>query len=661
MMYKFDSFVTKDIIFSRMQHSPDPEKVAEWQHQVAQQRERWSFAEAQQQYQNTYADDFPVAWQPDDATLSDTNIMRTAKAVGQTSYPDFYRWSVEHKAEFWEVVIRQLGVSFQRDYTHVLDETSSAENPHWLPGAQLNIAESCLQAPADKLALVVSDEHEQEQHWTYGELSALTQRVASGLTRLGRVPGDRILLYMPLSAEAVAAYLGIIRAGMVAVLVADSFSVSELTRRAEMSDAQLMITVDAYQYGGKPLRIYDKVQAAQVPRAVVVAAPATSLREGDVYWNDFLGDTTGDFHRAEPYDMVSILFSSGTTREPKAIPWNHLTPIKCATDAYFHQDIRSTDVVTWTTGMGWMMGPWTIFAALMNRATLTLFVGSAASDAFGQFMQTVGVTVLGTIPSLVRVWRSTGVMEKYRWPVRVLSSTGEPSGAEDYLYLMWLTGFRAPVVEYCGGTEIGGGYLTGSVVQPASPATFTTPTLGTELRFRDEASGELSAEHAGEVFIVPPAMGLSQHLLNRDHHQEYYAGMPTTEDGRPLRKHGDNYLIVGRVGDTTFYRSRGRTDDTMNLGGIKVSAVEIEKLLNQHPAVQETAAIAASPPEGGPEQLVVHYVAAEQVDTAQLKGELQKLISSQLNPLFRIQRLVVQPSLPRTASNKLMRRALRTV
>ena len=638
-----------------------PKKAQRWQTLIQQQRSSWSFEEAQQQYRALFADEpVSVAWWPDESTVEQANVTQAQRALGLSSYAEFYHWSVENKAAFWETAINRLGIVFRKPYEQVLDLADGPEHPRWLPGARLNIVESCFRAPANKTALVASDEHGNERSWAYGELDFLTQRVASGLSALGLAPSDRVGLYMPLSAEAVAAYLGIIRAGMVAVLVADSFSAVELERRLTLADAKLLITVDTYAYNGKPLIVYDRVKQAQSPRAVVVASADVLLRAGDLRWDDFLGNSEATYHEASPDDLISILFSSGTTQEPKAIPWKHLTPTKCATDAHFHHDVHPDDVLTWTTGMGWMMGPWAIFAALMNKATLALFVGSAASPQFGQFVQDAGVTVLGTIPSLVRVWRSTQTMEKYDWPVRVLSSTGEPSSADDYFYLMWLTGFRAPIVEYCGGTEVGGGYLTGSVVQPAAPATFTTPTLGTELRFRDEASGQLSTAQSGEVFIVPPAMGLSQRLLNRDHHAEYYAGMPTLDDGTPLRKHGDTYRVLGRVGDTTFYRSGGRTDDSMNLGGIKVSAVEIEKVLNQHPAVQEAAAVAVAPPDGGPEQLVVHYVAAEKMPVDVLKKELQTALSTELNPLFRIQRLVVQPSLPRTASNKLLRRSLRS-
>ena len=647
-----------------MTHQPTEKiltQAQQWRSLVAQRGDTWTFEEARTQYQSVYADEpVPIAWLPDETNVAQSNIAQTHQGLGIKSYADFYDWSVTHKEQFWETAIQRIGIAFQQPFTQVADHSSDPENVRWLPDARLNIANSCFQAPADQVALIVSDEQQQERRWTYGELETLTQRVASGLNQLGLVSGDRVLLYMPLSAEAVASYLGIIRAGMVAVLVADSFSANELKQRATLAEAKLMVTVSTYEYNGKPLAVYERVKQADAPRSVVVTESVDQLRADDLRWADFLGEPSATVPVAEPYDLVSILFSSGTTKEPKAIPWTHLTPIKCATDGYFHHDIHPTDVVTWTTGMGWMMGPWVIFATLMNRATLALFTGSAASAPFGQFMQDVGITVLGTIPSLVRVWRNTQSMERYRWPVRVLSSTGEPSHPEDYLYLMWLTGFRAPIVEYCGGTEIGGGYLTGSVVQPASPATFTTPTLGTELRFRDEATGTLAPSQAGEVFIVPPAIGLSQQLLNRDHHEEYYTSTPTLDDGRPLRRHGDNYRITGRVGETTFYRSRGRTDDTMNLGGVKVSAVEIEKVLNRHPAVQETAAVAVAPPEGGPEQLVIHYVAAEETDEKRLQQELQQRVAEQLNPLFRISRLVKQPSLPRTASNKLMRRALRS-
>ncbi|MEQ9443287.1 MAG: AMP-binding protein [Cyclobacteriaceae bacterium] len=636
-------------------------KARLWQAFASQAREHLSFEQTWQIYQTLYqGEPAGIVWQPDEAVVQQANLSQVMRKMGVATYPEFYSWSVNHKADFWQRVVQRLHIKLQTPYQNILDNGRGNEQVAWLTGAKLNIAESCFQAAPEKTALIVSDESGQEQKLTYQQLEQQTNQVVSGLQHLGLAPGDAVALYMPLGKEAVIAYLGIVKAGLVAVLIADSFSARELQSRMTIAQAKAIITVDAYQYNGKPLKVYGRVKEAQAPPAIVVTSqPDTKLRNGDLTWDDFLGEAVASAHIGEPEDTISILFSSGTTKEPKAIPWTQLTPIKCAMDGHFHQDIHPTDVVTWTTGMGWMMGPWLIYASLMNQATLAIFTGSAATPQFGQFVEDAKISILGTIPSLVKVWRTQKTMEAFQWKVRVFSSTGEPSNAEDYLYLMWLNHFRAPIIEYCGGTEIGGGYITGTIVQPAVPATFTTPALGLELRFRDPHTQTLQPVQDGEVFIVPPSLGLSQRLMNRDHHEEYYEGMPQLEDKRPLRKHGDNYRILAKIDGTVFYRSQGRADDVMNLGGIKVSAVELEKVLNQHDAVVETAAVAIAPSEGGPEQLVVFYVPRMEISKETLKSELQKMLSQQLNPLFRIQDIISKSDLPRTASNKLMRRTLR--
>ena len=303
----------------------------------------------------------------------------------------------------------------------------------------------------------------------------------------------------------------------------------------------------------------------------------------------------------DPDAHTNILFSSGTTGEPKAIPWTHTTPIKCAADAYLHHDIHPGDVLAWYTNLGWMMGPWLIYASLINKATIALSDGVPTSRDFGVFVQNAKVTMLGVVPTLVRAWKNTDCMHGLDWhAIRAFSSTGECSNPEEMLYLMSLAGYK-PVIEYCGGTEIGGGYVTGTRIQPAAPSTFTTPALGLDfLLFDDE--GNLSDN--GEVFIVPPSLGLSTRLLNADHNAVYF-----TETPRPnLRRHGD---ALERLADG-YYRIHGRVDDTMNLSGIKVSSAEIEEVLNVVSGVQETAAVAVSPKDGG-SQPTRHLCCADRI------------------------------------------------
>jgi acetyl-CoA synthetase len=326
-------------------------------------------------------------------------------------------------------------------------------------------------------------------------------------------------------------------------------------------------------------------------------------------------------------------------------------------DGHFHHDIRPGDVVAWPTNIGWMMGPWLIYASLVNGACIALFEGAPTGPEFCRFVDRAGVTMLGVVPSLVRTWRETVATDGADWSrVRVFSSTGEPSNRYDYLWLMSRAGYRAPVIEYCGGTEIGGGHLTGSVLQTQSPATFSTPALGLDVAILDDDGRPVGDGGEGELFVVPPSIGLSQTLLNRDHDAIYHDGCPTGPNGEALRRHGDQ---VARLG-CGYFRAHGRADDTMNLGGVKVSSRELEVVLDHHPAVYEAAAVGVPPAGGGADRLVVFAVLKDDVPADDLRAELQREISEHLNPLFRIHDLVVVDSLPRTASNKLMRRELRS-
>ena len=219
-----------------------------------------------------------------------------------------------------------------------------------------------------------------------------------------------------------------------------------------------------------------------------------------------------------------------------------------------------------------MMGPWLIYASLINQASIGLYYGSPTTREFGQFVQDAGVNMLGVVPSLVKVWKTTNCIEGLKWDkIKLFSSTGECSNPQDMLFLMSLAEYR-PIVEYCGGTEIGGGYLTATLVQPAIPATFTTPALGLDCVILDE-DGHPADQ--GELWLIPPSLGLSTELLNKDHHQVYFADAPSVP-GTILRRHGDQMERLANG----YYRAHGRVDDTMNLGGIKVSAAEIEQVLN---------------------------------------------------------------------------------
>ena len=624
-------------------------------------RWRWAFPVHERLYGTAYAvrraaDGPAPAWIPTADGARASNLGRLMEAHGIRSYADLHRWSVEHREAFWEEMTRTLGIAFRDKPVRVLDPSSDVTRPDWFPGARLNIAESCFHADPAKIAIVSASEVSPGLRTvTVADLQRQSARVAHGLDRLGVAPGGRVALYMPMTPESVAIYLGTILAGRTVVGIADTSAPMELDKRLRIADATAVFTIDGYVRDGKEHGIYAKAVRADAPRAVVLpaegkGAPALA-RPGDVAWDDFLGDeTTYDGVACRPSDPTNILFSSGTTKDPKAIPWSHTTPIKSAADAYLHHDVRESDVIAWPTSFGWMMGPWLTYASLVNRATMALYVGAAQGRGFGEFVERGGVTILGVVPKLVRAWKADRTMEGLDWSrVRLFSSTGEPSTPGEMLYLMFLAGYK-PVIEYCGGTEIGGGYITGTVVQPCAPGTFTTPAMGLDLVVLDDGR----TADRGEVFLVPPSIGLSAELLNYDHDREYFAGCPPGPRGEVLRRHGDRLERL----PGGFVRHDGRMDDMINLGGVKTSAEEIRSVI-AHDLVYDAKPVAVDVDGTGQHALVVYAVprdagqATSEDLRARLRADYERSIREKLNPLLaHVHDVVLVRELPQAGPGK---------
>ena len=598
-----------------------------------------------------------LAWEPTADFISTTNLAWLMQQAGVDSYEALHQWSVQEREDFWATVMERLNLRFQKPFSRVLDLSDGVENPRWLVDARMNIVESCFTAPVDSTAIIHQAEGGTLKTMSVGELEKLTNRVAASLQHQGFKSGDALAIVMPMTAEAVAIYLGIIKAGCVVVGIADSFRPKEIATRLNLAKTVAIFTQDVIVRGGKSLPLYTNLIEVNAPTVIVLPAKndlSLSLRTGDFTWHNFL-ETDDDCKTAicEPSDAINILFSSGTTGDPKVIPWTQTTPIKCAMDAHFHQNVQPADVLVWPTNIGWMMGPWLIFASLLNRATMGLYSGTPTGREFGRFVQDSKTTMLGVIPSLVKTWRNTGCMANLDWSrIKVFSSTGECSKADDMCWLMSLAGGK-PVIEYCGGTEIGGAYITGTLTRACVPGTFNATALGLDFRILNETENPADA---GELFIVPPSIGLSLALLNQDHREIYFADTPQTPSGEILRRHGDQMEKLAGG----YWRASGRADDTMNLAGIKVSSAEIERVLQSVPSVTEIAAIAVSP-DDGPSQLVICVVCenGRSSNKNDLLSMMQSVIKRDLNPLFKIHDLIFVGELPRTVSNKVMRRALR--
>ncbi len=761
------------------------------------------------------------AWVPTDEHIAHSNINKVMKKMNFSTYEEFYEWSIGEatRSDFWRFMISEVGIIWDTPPVAVFDLSDKSDGtteerkegiPHasYLPGGRLNIANSCFgshgrESHEPALLYAMESDPKSLQVMSFGVLNKLSNQIANAIgEKLHLVPGDAIGICMPMTPESVAIYLGIVKAGCVVVSIADSFSSIEIETRCRLSNAKAIFTQDVIYRGAKFLPLYTRIQsmpemkhlkvvvlpgmlhAGPYPKlsamkrspsgtwddrdadgvAIQVHASVLPLiRENiDYGWHQFLHRCSDEFTAVicNSMDPCNILFSSGTTGEPKAIVWSHTTPIKCAIDGYLHQDIHEGENVVWPTNIGWMMGPFILFQ-LINGATVGIFNGITSTNAFCEYVEAAQMSLVGVIPSLVKAWQASGATDRCDWScVRRFSSTGEASDPRNMLWLMSRVPGYAPIIEYCGGTEIGGSYMSSTMVQPNVPSMFSSPVLGSQIQLLDQegkmqdSDGYISRSRSssideglsitsspargrarsysgtnitmatpktttvvGELVIVPPALGLSTHLLNRDHYSVYYADMPRGRNGEVLRRHGDEVELIrertfnttsGKIGTIgSYYRALGRCDDTMNLGGIKISSVELERVCNTTAGVLETAAIAITPPEGGPSLLVVCVVRspptpppavemnaatmsmsdllksqntvtgkanvttppapaaavtlpeATDEEVAELKNKMQQSIKDKLNPLFHIFKVIITDKLPRTASNKIMRRVLR--
>ncbi|OVA16457.1 AMP-dependent synthetase/ligase [Macleaya cordata] len=632
----------------------------------------------------------PFYWFPSLLEAKQTNLGRLMEVHGPkllgdsyqdpiTSYTLFHKFSVQNPEVYWSLALKELSLIFQQGPKCILDTTDkSKQGGTWLPGAVLNIAESCLlpmnspKKDDDSVVVVWRDEGFDDfpvNRLTLKELRGQVMLVANAVDATFS-KGDAIAIDMPMTITAVIIYLAVILAGCVVVSIADSFAAKEIATRLRVSKAKGIFTQDFIVRGGRKFPLYSRVVEADSCKAIVIPATGkdeeVQLRELDLSWKEFLSSVdhllSPNYYSPvyQPIESVTnILFSSGTTGDPKAIPCTQLSPIRSGSDSWAFCDTRVGDIFCWPTNLGWVMGPIVLYSCFLSGATLALYHGSPLDRGFGKFIQDAGVTILGTVPSLVKAWKSTQCMDGLDWTkIRLFASTGEASNVDDDLWLSSRSYYK-PIVECCGGTELSSSYILGSLLQPQAFGAFSTASMTTGFVILDEHGVAYPNDQpcVGEVGLFPIYMGATDRLLNADHEKVYFKGMPTY-NGMQLRRHGD--ILKRTVGG--YFVVQGRADDTMNLGGVKTSSVEIERVCDRADEnVLETAAISIAPVNGGPEQLVIFVVLKKEsyCEPDQLMRKFSRAIQSNLNPLFKVRYVKIVPEFPRTASNKLLRRVLR--
>ncbi|MFZ4763261.1 MAG: AMP-binding protein [Alphaproteobacteria bacterium] len=550
---------------------------------------------------------YPMLWQADANAY--TNIHQSLGEFRFTGYKQLYDWSITDSRAFWCHALQRLNLNFHNGYPLTPYSLCKGEDPlapQWLPGALFNPAEWALKNNEPEAVAIIwrGDENSAIEYYNFEFLDRESNKIANALQNHGIKKGDFIGMDIPMHPTSLAILYGIWKIGAVAVGFTPGFKPAELALRLEQLNPlpQLIFTQDFYK-GSRGEALYQHIAALpQAPDCIVLAQQEelSLLRPQDKSLSEFIAGSSEKFQACSitEQDMVAVIFSSSTSmgleqdekpKAPKAIPWYPSTLLKAAVDGHFHQNLGQGKSLCWPTEWGWMMSFWGVVAAHFNGSAYALYGGAVTRKGFGRFIEEAKINVVGLVPAIADAWNNGDVMRGLDFSsVECFSSSGSPSNSASYFYLMSLVEGFVPVIEYMGGTEIGGAYISNSLLQPAAPTLFSTPTLGTNIcqprhehNIVDYAEGEVAIVISVKGKSLPP-MGLSRHLLNYSH-QEKYPHRFQTANGDILREHGD----ILHVFPHGYYQSAGRADNAININGIKTSSTAMEAMLLADKTIRE--------------------------------------------------------------------------
>ncbi|TVY10963.1 AMP-binding protein [Paenibacillus cremeus] len=620
-----------------------------------------------------------AVWHPEQAYIEKTRLFRFMQKFGYDDYDAFYKKSITDIDWFWNAVVQDMGIAWFRGYDRVVDLSAGIGWPSWFKGGQLNIAYTALEkwlgdeVIARRDAIRWVGENGEVSCCTYEELAGQVNRAANGLRKLGIAKGDRVVIYMPMLPETVISMLAVAKLGAIFTPVYSGYAAPALAGRMKASDAKMVITADGFYRRGSVIRMKEEADkalqsAAAVEKVVVVRRLGVDIpwQNGrDVEWTALTVDANAAANlQAEAMDSgdpLMLLYTSGTTGAPKGIVHTHSGfPIKAAFDAGYAMDFRPGDVMLWVTDMGWMMGPFLVFAALLNAGTMLLYEGSPdypGPDRIWRLAHQHQVTHLGISPTLIRVLMQhgeSGFQGCDLSALRVIGSTGEPWNLEPWLWLFQQVGKeQVPIFNYSGGTEISGGILGNVLLKPIAPVGFNTPIPGMYADVLDHEGKPIRGD-VGELVLKAPWVGMASGFWQEPERYEaaYWSRW------QDIWVHGDWVT----VSDDGFWYITGRSDDTLNIAGKRLGPAEMETVLVGHPSVIEAATIGVPDAIKG-EAAVCFVVPSIDISASSvaegLVAQLVEWAAQQLGKALKPKAIHFVDALPKTRNGKVMRRVIR--
>ncbi len=629
-----------------------------------------------------------------DSVLTETRVfppaedfVRQANISGMPAYRALCDEAERDFEGFWARLARE-NLVWTKPFTRTLDE-SKAPFYRWFDDGELNVSYNCLDVNlsngnAEKVAIIFEGDDGQVTKITYRELHGRVCKLANGIKELGYKKGDRSIIYMPMSIEAVIAMQACARLGITHSVVFGGFSAKSLQERIVDVGATLVITADEQVRGGKHIALKPAIDEAfamggcdAVTKVIVYRRTGGKLAwvEGRDLWMHDVENGQSDTCEAVPVDAehpLFVLYTSGSTGKPKGVQhssagfllWAALT-VKWAFD------LKPEDVYWCTADVGWVTGhTYIAYGPLAVGATQIMFEGIPTYPNAGRFWEMVQkhrVSIFYTAPTAIRSLIKAADASPAHHPskydlssLRVIGSVGEPINPEAWMwYYQNVGGERCPVVDTWWQTETGGHMITPLPgATPLKPGSCTLPLPGIVADIVDETGGPVELGKGGFLVIKRPWPAMIRTIWGDPERfkKTYY----------PEELGGAFYLAGDGANrdEEGYYWIMGRIDDVLNVSGHRLGTMEVESALVAHPLVAEAAVVGRSDNLTG--EAVVAFVVLKRSrpddqEAAEIAKELRNWVAREIGPIAKPKDIRFGDNLPKTRSGKIMRRLLRVV
>ncbi len=605
-------------------------------------------------------------WTPSTERVRAARLTAFAETVGHEGYEALHHWSVDEPAAFWAAAWDLCGVVGERGDT-VVERGASLADARFFPDARLNVVETFLATTGPGDALVEAGEDGRRRTVSWDELRAQVAALAAALGQTGVGPGDRVAAWLPNIPETIVTMLATAAVGATFSSTSPDFGTAGVLDRFGQIEPTVLVAADGYVYGGKvndclPRLAEIRAGLPGVRRTIVVPYLGSPVPEGTDAWPDVLAahaDAELSLER-HPFDHPwYVLYSSGTTGMPKAIV--HRTGgvlLKHLVEHQLHCDVRPGDRVFYFTTAGWMMWNW-LASGLASGATLILYDGSPSHppSALFDLADEQGVTLFGTsakfIDALAKM-RLRPIDTHDLTSIRTITSTGSPLVPEGFDEVYEHVKVDVHLASISGGTDLCGCLVAGDPTGPVHRGEIQRPALGLDIDVVDEGGASLLPGEKGELVCRNSFPSMPLGFWGDDDGSRYRTAY---YERIPGAWHQGDFAQWTEHGGLVIF---GRSDATLNPGGVRIGTAEIYRQVEQVPEVAESLAVGQD--HAGDTRIVLFVVLREGATLDDdLRDRIRRRIRENTTPRHVPAKVVAVAEIPRTRSGKITELAVRAV